>query len=393
MTRNEFLKLAPTPALLALLVFAAYTVLVLVRLEQRNWDASTFIVAGDRYVNRTQLIAPIAVIPNSSGYDGQFYYRLALNPFATEVTQYGITLDVPAYRVKRIGFPFLAWAVSSGHARELPWVMIGLNLVGLGAIAYVSTKLTRRHNAPVYLGLLPCLYPGFFLTLLRDTTEVVAAAFACAAMYLALNRSFWKAIPFATAAALTRETTILYLFGFGVTALIRMFRERKWSWDIVAIAIPAIIFLGWQYLVFRTWGASPFSGTEPNLGMPFVGIWSFFNTNSLGPLQHTFEFKLHAYFLGAAVICGLIGLIVAGEAIRGAPPPPITISWAICALLVICLTTSVWVEPYAYLRAFSDCYVVGTILLILSRHLSGARYALAVVGLMWAPTFWYGSVA
>lgn len=392
MTKIESLK-SPTPTFLALLVLAVYTVLVLIRLDQHSWDASTFIVAGDRYVNKTQLTAPIAVQRNSDGYDGQFYYRLALDPFTTEATQYGITLDVPAYRAKRIGFPFLAWVVSLGHARELPWVMIGLNLAGLGVIAYIPAKLALRNNVPVYLGLLPGLYPGFYLTLLRDTTEIVATAFACAAMYLALNRSFWKAIPFATAAALTRETTILYLFGFGVAVLIRMFRERKWSWDIVAIAIPAIIFLGWQYLVFLTWGASPLSQTEPNLGMPFVGIWSFFNTNSLGPLQHTFQFALHAYLLGAAVTCGLMGLIVAGEAIRGAPPAPVAISWAVCALLVICLAAQVLVEPYSYLRAFSDCYVVGTILLILSGHLSGARYALALVGLMWPPTIWYGLVA
>ena len=52
----------------------------------------------------------------SDGYDGQFVYRLALDPFTHAVTAHGITLDNPAYRQQRIATALLAH-VARGHPR------------------------------------------------------------------------------------------------------------------------------------------------------------------------------------------------------------------------------------------------------------------------------------
>ena len=59
------------------------------------WDhghLSLFIMAGHTYTHRSQLPPGLLRVP-SAGYDGQFYYRLALDPFNWHHTAFGITMD------------------------------------------------------------------------------------------------------------------------------------------------------------------------------------------------------------------------------------------------------------------------------------------------------------
>jgi hypothetical protein len=389
---NDCLRvLARTPRFLALLVVAAYAVLVLARLNHAHWDASRFVVAGDQFVDKARLPVPIAVLPHSAGYDGQFYYRFALNPFTNSKTENGITID-SVYRAQRIGYPMLAWIFSGGGTpRLVPWVMIGLNLVALGALALLSAKLALRNNIPAWLALLPSLYPGFFLTIIRDTTEIVAATFAFAALSFAERRSFWKAAPLAVAAVLTRETTLLYLLGFGVTVLFKMIRSLQWSWDIAAIALPAITLLVWHWVLFVNWGQFPLAGGNLGiLGPPLLAIWGPLKSHVLG--HSAFGVYLHAYYVIAVAFCGLILLIVGwGACMSTGPAAPLVITWAAYATMTLSLTAPVWADPFAFLRAFADCYVTGMVLLILFYRPS-AYLASVLVGLMWVPTFWYGFV-
>jgi len=423
----------------------AYAALILHHLWRAHWDPSVFVVAGDKMVDRAALLAPIAVLPNSDGYDGEYYYRLALNPFTTKRTDYGITIDYPPFRMQRIGYPLLAWIVSAGgRPALLSWVLIGLNLIGVGVITAVSTNLALRAAREPWLGLLPSLYPGFLLTILRDTTEIVAAAFAIVAVYFALNRSLWRAAPFWAAAVLTRETTLLYLFGFLVVAVFQMIKARHRPWDIVPIIIPVVIFCAWQCVLFFRWGAFPVhSGAAHDIGVPFVGIYQFLMINlsghSLGPYAYiflaaifgglsvltlghvvfkwkcpaslivawsvyavliqtllrslNFDSALHGYFITAFLFCAFIVGIVGYTALNDREiPVPLIVTWAAYTLLLVCLSASVWSQPYDFLRAFSDCYVTGMILIILTWRPS-TRIASLAVGVMLPPTIFYGSVA
>ena len=64
---------------------------------------SLFIMAGHVYTHRGQLPRGLLLVP-SAGYDGQFYYRLALDPANWSATAFGITMD-QSYRYTRIGYP------------------------------------------------------------------------------------------------------------------------------------------------------------------------------------------------------------------------------------------------------------------------------------------------
>ena len=79
---------------------------------------SLFIMAGHTYTHRSQLPPGLLRVP-SAGYDGQFYYRLALDPANWHHTAFGITMD-QSYRYTRTGYPILAWIFSLGQHQLVP---------------------------------------------------------------------------------------------------------------------------------------------------------------------------------------------------------------------------------------------------------------------------------
>ncbi|GEM_PF-310911 len=434
------------PVFLAALAIFVYSILVVSHLSRANWDPSVFIVAGDKVVNKKALSAPIIIIPNSKGYDGEYYYRLALNPFTSKRSEYGITIDAPSLRMSRVGYPFLAWALSGGgNPALLRWVLIGINLVGLGVIVGAGAKLAARVGNPPWFGLLLGFYPGFVFTLLRDTTEIVATAFAVLGLLFALRLSFWTAALFWVGAVLTRETTLLYSLGFACVVVFNMVKSRRWHPQIIPIAVPGVIFCVWQYLLFIRWGVLPLkTDTGKNIGFPFFGIWHFLTRNVTGhhlgafvaicffaalvwfavQLVGRFAFRfssrassllgwliyailiqtllrslpfdsaLHGFYVGATLFCALLICVVAVTVYRRSATPymPVALTWTGYAVLFVCLLGPVWSEPYSFLRAFSDCYVTGMILIIQTSLLS-TYTASYLIGLMLPQAIWYGSAA
>src|SRR2546421_11733746 len=81
-----------TIVLVALAAAVVSAAVVTARLATSHWDASAFVRAGNVYAHPGQTPENLTVI-NGIGYDGQFYYRLALDPFSGARTKFGITLD------------------------------------------------------------------------------------------------------------------------------------------------------------------------------------------------------------------------------------------------------------------------------------------------------------
>ena len=90
-------------ALIATLAALAFTLA-----RWRTWahgNISRFILVGRHFATPAQLPHGMPVAP-TYGYDGQFFYRLAINPLNFRPAAYGITMD-RSYRYMRIGYPAL----------------------------------------------------------------------------------------------------------------------------------------------------------------------------------------------------------------------------------------------------------------------------------------------
>ena len=117
-------KFLETPLACLLITAVVLVVFIFGRLYQSRFDPSSFVVAGDRYSDPSRVPQSLTVLKDSAGFDGQFYYRLALNPFTSQPTEFGITLDAPPLRHQRILYPLLSSVLSLGNHNLLPAVMI-----------------------------------------------------------------------------------------------------------------------------------------------------------------------------------------------------------------------------------------------------------------------------
>jgi hypothetical protein len=136
-----------------------YGIVIAGRLACHRGDATFFITAGSLYYNPA--LAPVKLpVRTRYGYDGQFYYRLALDPFTTKSVDYGITIDNPPYRQQRILYPVLAHVLALGGIPWIPWTLIVVNYLGMCALAYNAARLAKCYTMPAIFGLAISILSG-----------------------------------------------------------------------------------------------------------------------------------------------------------------------------------------------------------------------------------------
>jgi len=345
------MRVLRSPGGMAALTVLAFALLAVPVLARHGFDLSVFIHAGDRFVDPAHLVSPILVRPNSDGYDGQFYYRLALSPFRMGPSAFGIEIDNPAWRDQRIVYSIVVWAVSLGRAAAVPAVMFLVNLGGLAAIAALAVRLTARLQLSALTPLAILLCPGFFITLSHDTTEILAVALLLAALDAYFAERLIAYAVFGVLASLTRETSILALGGVLCFELLQAVRSGNPRWRRLAICFFTLLpFLAWRQALPMIVGASPQDIGAFNMGWPLVGAFEMLRdtvtgTRSFSP-NPSLDFAIRAFTVGSAL--WLLGFCVA---IAARTPKLLGIPVA-----------GPWIYQNAYLRVFTECYVIGCLI-------------------------------
>ena len=168
------------------------------------------IYIGRQFIGKSQASQVIRLDPSAPnvseiGYDGQFFYYLALDP--ANARYY---VDVSTYRYTRILYPMVARVLAFGRPDLIPWTLFLVNWLAIagGALA-VAAWLKRRGFSP-WFALVYGFYPGLVVVLQRDLSEALAYGLAATAIYVfdygPGRRELLAAGVFALA-ALTRETT------------------------------------------------------------------------------------------------------------------------------------------------------------------------------------------
>lgn len=232
-------------------------------------NPNDFIMLGDQWADASRL--PEGVMPNLphdpegivAGFDGQFWYRLALKPWTGEVTEYGITLDFPGHRQQRILYPLLAWVAAGGRADLVPMALIVVNVLGLAALGWLGGAWARGCGRHALWGVLVPLYPGFVLTLALDCTEIVASALVMGALVALTSRRGLLGGVLLALGVLARETSVV----MAVAAVVAGWRARAWP-GVAALCVYGV----WQTVLAVQWGHPPLAETAGiNLGFPFAG--------------------------------------------------------------------------------------------------------------------------
>ncbi len=246
---------------------------VLLRLvSAAQGELSRFVVAGTRWTGpANHYLHHFA----NSGYDGQFYWRLAADPFNIGLAPLlGIPLD-HALRDNRIFYPVVGWALSIGQPRWVAFGLVMANILALLALVYVALRVCREVNRTPYWALLVLLVPGLVGSLSRDLTEIFSALLVVAGLVAWRRERYWLVALMWSLAGLTRETNILAAFCLALISLVAIARgQRKISIQEVAWVVPGLVFVLWQLIAHQVLGTFPLassSGTG-DLGWPFWGF-------------------------------------------------------------------------------------------------------------------------
>lgn len=208
------------------------------------------------------------------GYDGQFYYYLALDP---ENARFYMDLD--GYRYLRPLYPAVALGLSGGDPSLIPWAMLLINLLagGLGTLALAAWL--RRRGQPAWPALLYGLSPGLLVAVQRDLTEPLAYALVAAAI-LALDgrrsRAWMVSAAVFSLAVLARQTAALFVPPFALGLLLAgqgPLRQRAHAnWRRAAgFAVTALLPYATYHLAISAWLGDTGSG-QNFTAVPMAGF-------------------------------------------------------------------------------------------------------------------------
>jgi hypothetical protein len=324
---------------------------------------SLFIMAGQVYTHRGQLPRGLLLVP-SDGYDGQFYYRLALDPANWNKTAFGITMDQP-YRYTRIGYPVLAWLVSLGQHQFVPVALVAVNLVGVAAMAFLGGVFARDAGRHALWGLAFAAYFGLVISVGRDTAEPVAEACMLGGLLAYRREKYLVAAAAFAFGAITRETILFAPAAIAVTRLIAMARGRSRPGlaDLTWV-VPAAVYGALELAVhFVVKGEFPLvvNGSR-NLGVPFSAMVhalkydiGHITTSHLGLV----DIDLLEYAtLGIFIFAGLAVLFVTSAPVHE------RIAFIFFVIQLGLLSGQIWNSTFGEGRPLVEPYLMALVLLI-----------------------------
>jgi hypothetical protein len=338
-------------------------------------DPSYFVVAGPPATNPSGVLPNLHVFPEGT-YDGQYFYRLALEPWTGSLTAYGITFDAPVYRQERILYPLLAWAASLGNWQLVPWTLVAVNLIAVGVLAYTAAALAVCSRRAAFASVLVPFYPGYVATVVRDLGELTEAAALCTGILLTHHRRYGFAAAALTASALARESAIgVPIAGTLWWAVGRLRKQPPLGPPLKVWLLPIVAFVVWSRLLTYRWAAPDVLQGLINFAWPPLGglLSGFSVLNGLHP-----DWRVDLGLL--ALVIAPVVFVIADFARRSDAAGPLHLACMLYAGLAIFYSAFVWRDEYAFPRALHEVFLTAALAL-----LSANAW---IVRLLTLPTLW-----
>jgi hypothetical protein len=298
------------------------------------------------------------------GYDGQYYWVLAHNPWRRHVAG----IDFAPGRHLRILYPAVSWLLSGGDAGRLLWVMPAVNVLAIAGLATLGALLARRQGLRPWWGCVLPLAVNAGMPALRDLTDVLAvlAAAGLLASWL-LRGPWWQLGLWGAAAAFCREQNVAVV---GAVAAVAAWRRQGRA--CAALAGVLGLWSLWACALRLTYGAWPFLPAEGNFGPPgaaYLRCWPHLGAH--GGVGNAVVHGAALAFVGLEVVLALY------LAVRGPGDPVLVLVLLAGVALAATCGTAIYEDKWSFTRVLSW--------LPLGLWLAGAwtrrRWALAVMAL------------
>lgn len=300
---------------------------------------------------------------NKTGHDGQQFLTIALDPGLGNSTTLK-SLDVPAYRYRRIFYPLLGWLLGGGQPTWIPYTLVLINILSFGVAVWGLGQLLPPQ--PSFLPLLFLTIPGLWISFSISTADLLSTTLVILTLcnYQQKDRRsawFWQAL-----ALLTRETTFLIWLALVITSGLKRRKED------LGLAILALVPWGlWNlYLRQHLGPAWDSQSVGTHFSWPFFGIAAKVQQLITTPISLTHGLDTIIFFLQISIVVGI------GLATRKAwsKQPEIVIAGGLYSLMLILAKLQILNLFTDYSRVFLDLYLF---LLILWPYYPG-RYGITV---------------
>ena len=353
------------PAVASVIALAGWLAFVLARWQVwAKGHITLFIMSGVTFSHPDQMSPRISHVP-LAGYDGQFYYRFALNPFNWHPTAYGITVD-HNYRYTRLGYPLITWLLSAGQHSAVPVVLVVVNLICVAAVAWLGAKFARDAGRHALWGLLFAAYFGLVISVGRDTAEPLADACMLAAL-LAYRRSrYVLAAVLLAYGVFTNEPILIMAVGIALTRLWAMYKRRaKPGLEDLIWVLPGVAYVVLQGLEKvlvhgKSGGAADF---RQNITAPFWAMGrGLFTDFRLMSWTHLGMYDINLIEFIVLVVVLVSGLLV----LRSSAAPAHEKVGFVCFVLieVVMASWQFWGSVFGDGRTYIDSFLMAIVLLL-----------------------------
>jgi len=266
-------RLPWTPAAVVAGVMGFYAYYVTVRI--RGYSVLWFVHLGRNFLESSTastVLRPSLGWQSQVGYDGQYYYGLAVDP----VHAHSYIGGNAGYIYSRVFYPAVSRAAAGGTVGAVPYAMLAVNLAAVAAGTLAVALWLRSRGAPAWPAALYGLYPGLIFTVFRDLTEPLAYGLAACAVLAFDERRTRRLVAAATLfalGALTRETIVPFALA-GAAALV--VHDRHWRRGVLFALGSCAPLVVWRVVVaLILHQPTQESGHGAGWAVPFHGILSY----------------------------------------------------------------------------------------------------------------------
>lgn len=331
---------------------------------------------GQEYSNAHQLPSYLAIVPGT-GYDGQFFLRLAMDPFNFHKWAFGMTFD-HSYRVQRIIYPFFVWILSLGHHRRVPLALIEVNIIAVSFIAYFGTLLASTSRYAMLIGISLATYVGYAFSTGHDLAEPTAAALLLGGLLALRKNKFWMGSILLSLAPLARETELIVPFSIGIVCLLELIKNKKPSLPAKTFILPGTVFVVWQIVVATALGRLPLSGdVSSNLGTfilsPIQGVIVHFDSLVGGPIifsvttkifglqTHISGLSIEALWFVQLIVISIVAVLAGLNFKVSKTPIYEKVAWIITLVLTLSISGATW-NNSAYFRSIDMLWLLSILI-------------------------------
>jgi hypothetical protein len=290
----------------------------------------------------------LVVREGSGGYDGQFFYYMAQDPFLRGDA--AASMDVPRFRYRRILLPLLANLLAAGRppAIAVTYAFVNMAFVALGVFWLGRFARTCGRNEAWGLAFLAT--PVVLISLDRQTVDAAFAALCIgAALYVRENRPVPLFMALA-AAMLTRETGLLLIAAASAQALFA--RRFPLALALAAAALPSCAWYAYVHAHTPSYSAALFDPVPLRVWFScFVAPPAYADFGGLAWLPRLLD--------RIGLVGALLAIVACIARARRGWREFLPLSALLFALLAIWHSApGTWADSFGYARSFAPLFLL-----------------------------------